>query len=87
MSAPFPPYDPAEDLARMRVEPDEWRRVVAAWGAGGLVNALDGLAKRSGDSTPPAVLDACRALLRLLTDVGLSTGWSPLAAEAWRAEP
>lgn len=88
MTAPFPPYDPASDLARCYVDPAEWRAVVAAWGAGGFVNALDELAKRSGDCTPPSVLAAGAALLRLLTDVGLAPGdGTPDAADAWRVEP
>ncbi|WP_147251477.1 hypothetical protein [Blastococcus sp. TBT05-19] len=69
------------------VDPAEWRQVVAAWGAGGLLNALEELSKRSGDRTPPAVLDAGMALRRLLVDVGLDDGRAPLAADAWRDEP
>ncbi|TFV52654.1 hypothetical protein [Blastococcus sp. TF02A-35] len=60
---------------------------MAAWRAGGLLNALEELSKRSGDSTPLAVLDAGMALHRLLVDVGLADGRAPLAADAWREEP
>lgn len=87
MTAPFPPYDPAADRAALAVDPAEWRAVVAGWGVGGLVNALDELAKRSGDSTPPAVLGASVALLRLLVVLGVADGRAPLAAQVWRAEP
>lgn len=64
----------------------EWRALAAAWGFGGICNAVDALALPDPESAPEHVIEAARLLRFVAEDLGL-TGDHPLASDVWRDEP
>ena len=65
---------------------DEWRKLAAGWGFGGICNAVDDLAKADPAAAPRYVIEAARLLRFVAEDLGLDAA-HPLGAETWRAEP
>ncbi|WP_367646023.1 hypothetical protein [Paenarthrobacter ureafaciens] len=59
----------------------------AAWGLGGVINALDEIQKADTDNIPSEVREAGLALAEALEALDLCTSKAPLAADVWREEP
>lgn len=64
------------------------RALVATWGLGGVVNAIDQVAKQHGTSEmPPWAMRAAAALLALISELGLDQADALTASDVWRGRP